>query len=224
MPEPDLRNIFLSHRGIPLKMLEEPWLMRDRPDVLALFDAAVEEMSEWNLDIIFNTKVNSAYVTQTSLERDHEVVIIDHVHRFAWGGERRGLESEVQALTNLALENNIVVFLLCQLRKTARGKDMIAYPKPSLQEFRETSIIGDDASIAMALWRQRDDSGMRFTGETDLTILKNRHTTGVHDAAGTMFFPKFDIHTQLYTMPGLHVPSSTEPEEPEPQQWGDLYD
>lgn len=227
MPEADLRNIFLAHRGIPLSMLEEPWQLKGNPEMLALFEAACEEISEWHLDIIFNTKVNADYVTLTSNEREHELVIIDHVHRFAWGGERRGLESEVQKLTNLALESNIPVLLLCQLRKTQRGRDMVAYPRPSLQEFRETSIIGDDSSIAMALWRQRDDSGMSFTGGTDLTILKNRHTTGRHDAAGVVFFPDFDIHTQLFTFGGKH---GADPEvqgddlgEPE-EKWGSIYD
>jgi 5S rRNA maturation endonuclease (ribonuclease M5) len=236
MPEADLRNKLIQHRGVPLTLLEEPWVLRQNPAMLDLFHAAVDEMADWHLDIVFNTKVSADYVVQTSNEREHDFVIIDHIHRFGWGGERRALESEVQKLTNLALESNIPLFLLCQLRKTQRGQNMVAYPRPTLQEFRETSIIGDDSSIAMALWRTRDDAGMKFMGGTDLTILKNRHTTGPDDAGGKMFLPDFDLNTQLFSIrKGAHEQGSraesnvSDGEESDdggisPSTWGSLFD
>lgn len=233
MPEADIRNKILSHRGIPLQMLEEPWRLKGDPDMLATFNEAVEELSDWNLDVIFNTKATADYIVQTSIEREYDFVVVDHIHRIAWGGERGRFEAEVQKLTNISVDLNIPVLLACQLRKTSRGKDFVSYPKPSLQEFRETSVIGDDAAMALALWRQRDAQGMKFVnnGGAELTILKNRYTTGNHDAAGTSFFPKFDLKTQLFDI-GQRA-TLAQPEEDmyddgyddyQSSEWSSLYD
>ena len=233
MPETDIRNILIQHKGIPLYLLEAPWLLRGMPDVLATYHDAVDEIAEWNLDIAFNTKANADYIVQSALDREYEFVIVDHVHRLSWGGERGKFEAEIQKLTNLALENDIPVLMLCQLRKTNRGKEFVAYPKPSLQEFRETSVIGDDSAMALALWRQRDNTGMRFTGATDLTILKNRYTTSKHDAAGTVFLPTFDMDTQLFTIvaggfsQAGEITDENEPDfdqDADDNEWRGLYD
>lgn len=232
MPESDIRNKLLQHKGIPLYMLEQPWLLKTHPELMEAYNEGIAEIAEWNMDVIFDTKVNAEFIAQTSIDREHEFVIVDHIHRFAWGGERGRLEQAVQTLTNLAVETNIVVILLCQLRKSSRGKDMAAYPRPSLQEFRETSVIGDDSAMAMALWRQRDGSGMSFTGITQFEILKNRHTTSKLDGAGTILFPDFDITNQKFTFgrsahaPGLENAGGDPADQGEADvvEWGSIYD
>lgn len=239
MPESDIRNKLLQHKGIPLAMLEQPWQLKHHPELMAAYEQGIQEISEWNMDVIFDTKVNAEFIAQTSIDREHEFVIVDHIHRFAWGGERGRLEQAVQTLTNLAVETNIVVLLLCQLRKASRGKDLAAYPRPSLQEFRETSVIGDDSAMAMALWRQRDASGMSFTGITQLEILKNRHTTSKLDGAGTVLFPDFDISNQTFKFGRTHGHTGTNAAATgseglgdqggsgaadDPVEWGGLYD
>lgn len=104
-------------------------------------------------------------------------------------------------LTNIALEQNVMLLVLCQLRKQTRGKELEVFPRPTIQDFRETSQIADDASIALALWRQRDAAGLSYTGITQAIVLKNRHTTGTQDAAGTIFCPLFDQSRQLFVTP-----------------------
>jgi replicative DNA helicase len=102
-------------------------------------------------------------------------------------------------LTNLALEQNVMVLMLCQLRKQTRGGTWRCIRCPTLADFRETSQIADDASMALAIWRQRDPSGIAYTGATQVIVLKNRHTTGPKDAAGTIFMPSFDTLRQMYS-------------------------
>ena len=203
MPERDLRNKLVAQRGIPYSMLEEPWRLRSDAAMMTAYHEAIEELRSWNADIIFDSAITSEEIRETSLDREHDVVFVDHLHRFAWGSERRKLDEQVNGLTNLALDQNVVLVVLCQLRKFTRGKDFDAYPQPTLQDFRETSMIGDDASMALSVWRQRDSSGLTFTGHTQVQILKNRHTTGRHDQQGQVYMPHFDQRL------GMFVPAPT---------------
>jgi hypothetical protein len=239
MPETDLRNILIAHKGVPLRILEEPWTLPQHPDLMQIYLDAIDEITDWHLDISFQTKINADYIVSTALDREHEFVIVDHIHRMGSGSDRSRFEQEIQKLTNLALENDIPVLLLCQLRKPQRGErggGGQEYPKPALSEFRETSVIADDSAMALALWRVRDQSGRRFVGSTDLTILKNRYTTGRHDGAGTGFLPDFDISTQLFSLSAqaanpvldMHADDDTQwQDEPDDEmnQWiGGLFD
>lgn len=200
MPERDLKNGLLAHKGIPLRVLEEPWRVKADATYAKLYAEGVEEIANWNLDIAFDSGMNAEKVVEIVRDRESDVVIIDHVHRFGWGFERRKLEEQVTLLTNLALEQNIMLIILCQLRRWQRGKDMDVYPRPTLQDFRETEMIGQDASMALAVWRQRDNAGLTFTGSTQVIVLKNRHTTGPGDQAGQIFFPHFDTERQMLVM------------------------
>lgn len=197
MPERDLRNKLIAHTGIPYSVLEQPWQIRGSQWEEA-YMTAVAELGTWEADIVFDSQTTAEKISDITLDREHDIVFVDHLHRFAWGQERRKLDEQVNRLTNLALEQNVVLIVLCQLRKYNRGKDMVAYPRPLLQDFRETSMIGDDASMALAIWRQRDAAGFTYTGETELIILKNRHTTAPHDAAGVSLFPYFDQQRGMF--------------------------
>lgn len=198
MSAADLRNRLIAHRGVPLRLTENPWLLKSNPEMLNLYELALAEIEEWNLDVIFKTNTEADYVIETTQDREYDFVVVDHIHRTA--GDRHKLAEEVQKYTNLALELNIPVILVCQLRKYERGKGTIAYPRPTLQDFRETSQIADDASMALAIWRQRDTTGLQYTGSTELIVLKNRHTTGYADATGRSYFPTFSPDTQLFSM------------------------
>lgn len=200
MPERDLRNKLISHRGIPLYMLEEPWRIRYDAATYQRYLDAVEEIGSWNLDIVFDSSMNAEKAASIVRDRESDFVVIDHLHRFGWA-ERRRFEEQIMGLTNIALEQNVMLLVLCQLRKQTRGKELEVFPRPTIQDFRETSQIADDASIALALWRQRDAAGLSYTGITQAIVLKNRHTTGTQDAAGTIFCPLFDQSRQLFVTP-----------------------
>lgn len=217
MSSGDLRNRLVAHRGVPLRLTENPWLLKNDPAMLQRYELALAEIEGWNLDIIFETSTTADRVAEVARDREYDFVVVDHIHRTA--GDRAKLTDEVQKYTNLALELNIPVLLLCQLRKFERGKGTVIYPRPTLQDFRETSQIGDDASMALALWRQRDSSGLQFTGSTELIVLKNRHRTSHADETGRSYFPNFDPDIQLYTG-GVAAPEETA-DAVEPSQEGD---
>ena len=203
MPERDLRNRLIAHQGIPLYMLEEPWRLNADPVMLARYHAAVAEIADWNVDIIFDTQVTADSIAEITREREYDWIAIDHIHRFGWGAERRGLEQQITKLTNLAIEQNVMVVALCQLRepRVARNKDFETYPQPTLQDFRETGVVGQEASMAISVWRRRDQTGLRYLpgAQTSVQILKNRHRTGRKDVAGSEFFLHFDEVSGLYS-------------------------
>lgn len=196
MPEADLRNILVAHRGVPLHWTEHPWLLQQQPELLAQYNEALGEIATWDADIIFKSGMNADYITEVTRDREYDVIVIDHLHRFSWG-DRRNLEEQVQKLTNLALDNNVCVVLLCQLRRQMRGKDMEAFPEPTISDFKETSVIEQESSMALSIWRQRTN-GLQFTGTTKVSVLKNRHRSGPHDAAGKAYYPVFDPEREMF--------------------------
>jgi hypothetical protein len=200
MPERDLRNKLIAHQGeIPLGVLEEPWQIPGNPQWQEAYMRSVGEIGAWDSDVVFRSSITSEEITDMTTDHDYEVVIVDHIHRSAWGRDRRDLEEQINKLTNLSLEQNIMVLLLCQLRKYSRGPQAEAFPRPTIQDFRETSMIGDDCSMALGIWRQRDDAGMSYTGYTDVMLFKNRHTTGRLDAAGQLWQVDFDVRKGMFT-------------------------
>lgn len=209
MPERDLRNRLACHHGIPLSLLEEPWKLRQDAGAMAKYEHVIEGMRHWNADIVFESGMTAKRVTDITRDREYEAVFIDHMHRFAWGKDRRDFEDQLQGLTNLALEQNIMLVVLCQLRRFQRGKDMAVYPKPTLQDFRESEVIGQDAAMALSIWRQREADGVKYTGYTEVTVLKNRHTTGPVDRAGRGFIPIFDQTRQMF-LPQQEVSLATQ--------------
>lgn len=197
MPEIDLVNRLIAHKGVPLGFTESPWKILGSP-MAGAYEGAVSELESWHSEIVFDSDVNAESIRDRTIDREYEVIFVDHLHRFSWK-DRGALDAQVKGLTNIALELNCLVVVLCQLRKSTRGQGFETYPRPTLQDFRETSQIGDDASMALAVWRQRDSTGLKYTGATEVIVLKNRHTTGVQDCAGKVFMPHFDADRQTFT-------------------------
>lgn len=203
MSETDLRNRLISHRGIPLRLLEKPWELRSNPIMLATYQAALDEIAEWKLDIIYDTALKISRIVEETIDREYGFIVVDHIHRMGFS-DRRNFEEQIKMLTNLALDQNIPVLVLAQLRKFTRGKDMVAYPPPIKDDFRETSVLADEASIAAAIWRQRDQEGMSYVGtQSQFRVLKNRHTTGRKDQAGHIDMLDFNTTTQLFSPGGI---------------------
>ncbi|HRC86680.1 MAG TPA: DnaB-like helicase C-terminal domain-containing protein, partial [Thermoanaerobaculia bacterium] len=172
----DLTNRLLEHKGLPLNVLERPWeIPGSKWD--KLYTESIEEIRSWDLNIMFKPGATADEIVKQAWDTEAGFVVIDHVHRFSWGNERRALEEQLMKLTNLALEYNIPVFILGQLRRFARGKDMETYPRPNLQDFRETEAFGNEAALAMAVWRMREKDGISYapTGASEIIVLKNRY-------------------------------------------------
>lgn len=203
MSEADLRNRLIAHKGVPLRLMEQPWLLKQDAEMLALYHEALEEMREWRLEIIFDTHLKVERLVEEIYDREYEFVVLDHIHRLAFG-DRRHFEEQIKTLTNVTLDANIPMLVLCQLRRYQRGQQMVAYPPPVLQDFRETEVLGNEASIAFAIWRQRDQEGLTYQGDaSQYRVLKNRHVTSVKDQAGHIELLSFDREKQLYATGGI---------------------
>jgi len=203
MSEADLRNRLIAQKGIPLHLLEQPWLLKAEPAMNTLYHEAIEEMRDWPLEIIYDTHLKVERVVEEIRDREYEFVIIDHLHRLGFG-DRRHLEEQIKTLTNVTLDANITMLVLCQLRRYQRGKDMVAYPPPLLQDFRETEVIGNEASLAFAVWRQRDQEGLSYVGDnSQFRVLKNRYVTSPRNQSGHIELMTFDRTTQLFATGGL---------------------
>jgi KaiC/GvpD/RAD55 family RecA-like ATPase len=197
----DLKHRLYQHKGLSLELLEDPTRMTDADRAL-LRDAAAE-IAEWPLEIIYDTHLKVERVVQEIYDREYEFVVIDHLHRIGFG-DRRHLEEQIKTLTNVTLDANITMLVLCQLRRFQRGKDMVAYPPPLLQDFRETEVIGNEASLAFAVWRQRDEQGLSYLGDSSqFRVLKNRYSTGPKNQTGHIELLTFDRRTQLFSGGGL---------------------
>jgi hypothetical protein len=128
------------------------------PDRLAdvpLYLDGLEEMKSWNVDFICKSLGHGRGGRREALDREHEFVFVDHLHRIPARDRSAPGRSTVKTLTNMALDQNLMLVVLCQLRKQMRGKDT-GVSRPVAPDFRETSQIADDAS-----WRWR--SGGRGT-------------------------------------------------------------
>ncbi len=202
MSSGDLRNKLLAHAGIPLRLSESPWKIREDPEMHRLYQEELERIAEWNLDINFDTNMTAEKIAAISQAQEHDFIVIDHVHRFGWGRERRTLEEQLQKLTNLSLELNVPILVLAQLRRMMRGKDIAVFPRPTVQDFRETGVAEQESAMALAIWRARDEGGMTFTGTQELIILKNRFRTSPLDETGRSYMPSYDRDRELFNMGG----------------------
>ena len=202
MPERDIRNKLLAHKGLPLLSTENPWTLGR--DQLLLYEESVAELERWDADIIFESGMHAAKIRDITEENEYEVIFVDHIHKLSWGDNRRRFEEEIQNLNAIALDLNVMVCLFCQFKKFESKFGASSYPKPTLQSFRETSTIAEEASMALGIWRPTTEDGTAFTGETAVFILKNRHTTGRHDHAGKGFFVHFDPKRELF-IPQAHM-------------------
>lgn len=193
MSSDDLRNRFIEHWGLSLHKIEHPWLLNDQEK--GVFDTACGQMATWPLEIIFNSEINAEQICEITRDREYDFIFIDHIHRFQWGEERRALEKQVVMLTNLSLDFNIPIFVLAQFRNYSTGKGMQVYPRPSLQDFKETGALGQEAAMAMAIYRARDNVGnFAPNGGAEFIVLKNRYgpTSSQHlelDTQRMMFVP-----------------------------------
>ncbi len=197
MSADDLRNRLIGHWGLHLWYIEHPWEMDDQQKVT--YRAAIEQMKEWPLEIIFDTQLSAQSICETARDRDYDFVFVDHIHRFSWGGERRNLESEITMLTNLALDFNIPVFVLAQLRAVRSGQGKFEkFPRPSIAEFKETSVLGEEAALAMAIYRHRsNDSTYDPSGTSELIALKNRY------GPTTSSFVRLDPRRMIFVPGGM---------------------
>jgi len=110
-----------------------------------------------------------------------KVVFIDHLHyllEMQKMAEAKSLSLLIgmmmRELKRIAIENNIVIFLVSHMRKSLyKSEDAL----PDINDLRDSSFVGQESDIVMFLFRKPSDvEGEFYTNETLLKIAKNRRT------------------------------------------------
>jgi replicative DNA helicase len=93
-------------------------------------------------------------------EKPH-VVVVDHLHLMDVIGKdyRLGLNDALRLLKTFAIENNIILVLLAQLRRPEQRSEL---PEPSLYMLKESGAIEQIADYAIFLHRRSDQHGDAF--------------------------------------------------------------
>jgi len=102
-------------------------------------------------------------------------VFIDHLHYLfdiaAKGNASLQIGQVVRYLKRMAVDLNIVVFLLCHMKKVTFDKE------PSDEDIRDSSLIGGESDTVLILWRLKDENQAiiklmyaRRSGERDRKI------------------------------------------------------
>jgi replicative DNA helicase len=169
-----VERIIASH-GVPYRQVIRRTFIGQHN--VAAAEQAISQLTLWKLDLIDDPTADAAAIARYQRAGRYEFLIVDHLHRMAWT-ERRELEQEVVAITNIAKRFEIPVLLLVQL---SRGQGSDPFPMPSLRSLRETSVIEQEASRVDFIWRRRDDKHLP-TEEAEYIIAKNRYgPMGSHD-------------------------------------------
>lgn len=165
MTETDFRNRLLCHQGFPLKKLEKPWDMSSQEKVILRKE--IERFRSWGSDIIFDTAATHQKAAQYIEDGAYQMLIFDHMHNISSvrSGEESAINKEIGGFASLAVDYDIPILVVGQLRRQPPGGGL---PRPSLQDFKGSAGIEQNAAMAMAIWQESNTSA-------ELWILKNRH-------------------------------------------------
>lgn len=110
-----------------------------------------------------------SFLTGKAKKMGSELVVIDHLHYFVRDAENQSNEigSIVKNFSEFSKVHNIPVILISHVTKLPWNK------RPDLNDFRDSSFIGQDADIALMVWADmREKAG--DDNEVELLLRKNR--------------------------------------------------
>ncbi len=105
-----------------------------------------------------------------------DIVFIDHLHYLLEmdklsqsGSLSLAVGSMMRNLKRLAVNFDLVIVLVAHLRKVVLGKT------PSIEDLRDSSLIGQESDLVMIINRLPDEGG-EFSQNSTLNLVKNRRT------------------------------------------------
>lgn len=104
-----------------------------------------QHLHTYNLDWL-ETRILEAII-----KHGIKIVFIDHLHYlFDIGKESTSLHigSIVRRLKQIAVKWNLVIFLLCHMKKVSFDKE------PSDEDIRDSSLIGSESDTVLIIWRK----------------------------------------------------------------------
>ena len=160
----------LSHlSGVPLWKIKNPKSLTDR-DTENLTRAA-DAFSKLDLEIVDKDNRTVQQIRALALNRRWQVVFVDYLQKLT--GDGRSVYERVsdvsQSLQALAQMSGICVIALAQLSRA--GSQTGPDESPTLESFRESGQIEQDADLAMLLYL---DNPRNKAGDRVLKIAKNK--------------------------------------------------
>jgi len=142
-----------------------------------------------------------------------QVIVVDHLHYFAVVPEdTKEISAIVRQAKIIARDNEIPLIMISHIRKLESDSK-----EPSINDLRNSSLIGQDADIVMMVHRKTpNDPDPNKSGEAIVMVLKNRH-----GQRGEVHL-KFDANTCRFFLLGDRYEPVPPPmkKEPDPSRYG----
>lgn len=156
-----------STYGVPYRELQKGIVA---PPYRPAYERALEDLSKARIDLIDDASMSAADVVRYQRLGRYDYWVIDYLQRMPYA-DRFELNAHIKTLTTMARKEDIPVLLLSQF---SRPQGTVGFPRPTMNQFAETSLIEKEASLAMAIWRPRDENGEPGPN-AEFLILANRY-------------------------------------------------
>jgi len=162
----DLTNRIASTYGVPYTGLQDGFVGEP---FMAMVTKAIKEMTLWQVDLVDDSLTNPGEIARQQRIGRYDYIIIDYLQRMDYA-DRFELNRIIKGITTLARTANVPILLLSQFSRPQGG----GFPRPTMSMFAETSMIEKEASMALALWRKRDEMG-KPGNDAEMIVLANRY-------------------------------------------------
>lgn len=124
-------------------------------------------------------------IEEAVLKYGVRVVFIDHLHYLltleSMGNASLTIGGIVRQLKLMAQELNVVIFLVCHIRKLQSTDQEGNFRRPGIEDLRDASLIGQEADYVLFIWREKDKKNSTidcpvWLDEATLSLQKNRRT------------------------------------------------
>lgn len=124
-------------------------------------------------------------IEEAVLKYGVRVVFIDHLHYLltleSMGNASLTIGGIVRQLKLMAQELNVVIFLVCHIRKLQSVDKEGNFRRPGIEDLRDASLIGQEADYVLFIWREKDKKNSTidypvWLNEATLSLQKNRRT------------------------------------------------
>jgi replicative DNA helicase len=172
MSHEDLTDRIVSSYGIPYKMVQ-------RGNIPSPYEPqmkqALGDLARADFNVIDDPGIDVTGIVRHQRLGRYDLLIIDHLHRISYEDARdprMRLNHNVKTLAKLARSERIPVLLLAQLHRPPNSD---GFPRPTMQSFKETSTIEQEASALWAVFRKRDPQTGARLDETEFIVLADRY-------------------------------------------------
>lgn len=172
MSHEDLADRIVASYGIPYNIVQ-------RGNVPSMYQAqmqsALSDLARADFHVIDDPGIDVPGIIRHQRLGRYDLLIIDHLHRINYEDARdprMRLNANVKGLAKLARTDRIPILLLAQLHRPPNSD---GFPRPTMQSFKETSTIEQEASALWAVFRKRDPQTGKRLDEAEFLVLADRY-------------------------------------------------